>query len=139
MRHAFFADTGGFMLQSPDVPLFPVDSEQLAYLVEKKYLQSPRIDEATIGDRNKADGFARPVTSVQFTWFFIQCLMRWQQRLDLSTLEITTFATILATLNSLFFWYYKPLDAKKAIILSTESRITDVLVDAGDRARKPYS
>ena len=139
MRHAFFADMGGFMLQSPDVPSFPVDSEQLAYLVEKNYLQHPAIDEETIGDRNKADGFARLVTSVQITWFFIQCLMRWQQRLALSTLEITTFATILATLNSLFFWYRKPLDVETPIILPMESRIADVLIDAGDRARKPYS
>ncbi|KAL6718383.1 hypothetical protein ACLMJK_004472 [Lecanora helva] len=139
MRHAFFADMGGFMLKSPDVPMFPVDSEQLAYLVEKNYLQYPAIDQETIGDRNKADGFARLVTSVQITWFFIQCLVRWSQRLVLSTLEITTFATILATLNSLFFWYHKPLDVETPIIISMESRIADVLVDAGDRARKLYS
>ncbi len=139
MRHAFFADMGGFMLQSPDVPLFPVDSKQLAYLVEKNYLQYPAVDEKTIWERNKADGFARLVTSLQITWFFIQCLARWQQRLTLSTLEITTFATILATLNSLFFWYHKPLDVETPIILSTESRIAVILIDAGDRARKPYS
>jgi hypothetical protein len=139
MRHAFFADMGGFVLQSPDVPSFPVDSEQLAYLVEKNYLKYPDIDEETIGDRNKADGFARLVTSAQITWFFIQCLARWEQRLALSTLEITTFATILATLNSLFFWYHKPLDVETPIILQTESRIADILIDAGDRAREPYS
>lgn len=77
MRHAFFADMGGFVLHCPGFPLFPVDSEQLAYLVKKKYLQYPAIDKETIGDRNKADGFARLVTSVQITWFFIQCLVRW--------------------------------------------------------------
>ena len=139
MRHAFFADMGGFMIQSPDFPPFPVDSEQLAYLVKKKYLQYPAIDEETIGDRNKADRFARLVTSVQIAWFFIQSVMRWQQQLALSTLEITTFATILATLNSLFFWYHKPLDVETPIHLRMESRIADVLIDAGDRAREPYS
>lgn len=139
MRHAFFADMGGFVLHSPGFPLFPVDSEQLAYLVKKKYLQYPAIDKETIGDRNKADGFARLVTSVQITWFFIQCLVRWQQQLPLSTLEITTFATILATLNSLFFWYHKPLDVETPIIIRMENRIADVLIDAGDSARKPYS
>lgn len=41
MRHAFFADMRGFVLHSPGFPLFPVDSEQLAYLVKKKYLQYP--------------------------------------------------------------------------------------------------
>ena len=139
MRHAFFADMGGFSLQSPDFPSFPVDSEQLAYLVEKKYLQYPGNDAKTIGDRNKADGFARVVTSVQITWFSIQCVMRWQQQLSLSTLEITTFATILATLNSLFFRYHKPLDVETPILLRMERRIADVLIDAGDRAREPYS
>ena len=139
MRHAFFADMGGFVLQSPDVPLFPVDGEQLAYLVKKRYLSYPDVDEETIWDRNKADGFARLVTSVQITWFFIQCLVRWKQGLVLSTLEITTFATILATLNSLFFWYHKPLDVETPIILRTEHRIAEILIDAGDRAREPYS
>jgi hypothetical protein len=130
---------GGFMLQSPDVPSFPVDSEQLAYLVEGKYLPYPAVDEKTIWDRNKADRFARLITSVQITWFVIQCLARWVQRLAVSTLEITTFATILATLNSLFFWYHKPLDVRKPIILRTESRIADILINAGDRACEPYS
>lgn len=71
MSHAFFADMGGFVLQSPGFPLFAVNSEQLTYLVEKNYLQYPAIGKETIGDRNKADGFARLVTSVQIKWFFI--------------------------------------------------------------------
>lgn len=139
MRHAFFADMGGFMLQSPDVPSFPVDSEQLAYLIEKNYLLYPAVDEKTIGDRNKADGFARLVTSVQVTWFSIQCLVRWKQQLTLSTLEITTFATILATLNSLFFWYHKLLDVETQIPLETQIHIAKIRIDAGHRACEPYS
>ncbi|MCJ1390080.1 hypothetical protein MMC18_002938 [Xylographa bjoerkii] len=138
MRHAFFADMGGFVLECPDFPSFPVNSEQLAYLVERKLLQYPDIDQETIWDRNKADGFARMVTTVQFTWFFIQCLARWVQRLAISTLEITTFATILATLNSLLFWYHKPLDVGTPIVLKTESRMADILVKAGARACQPY-
>ncbi|MCJ1285872.1 hypothetical protein MMC26_005214 [Xylographa opegraphella] len=139
MCHAFFADMGGFLLQCPDVPLFPVDSEQLAYLVEKKHLRFPEVDEEIIRDRNKADGFARLITCVQITWFFIQCLARWGQGLGLSTLEITTFATILATLNSLFFWFHKPLDVETPIILRSESRVADILITAGDRACEPYA
>ena len=139
MRHAFFADMGGFVLESQDVPLFPVDSEQLAYLVERKYLQYPAVNKEIIEDRNKSDGFARLITSVQITWFFIQCLGRWGQRLTLSTLEIVTFATILASLNILFFWYHKPLDVETPVILRIDSRIADILNDAGDRAREPYT
>lgn len=139
MRHAFFADMGGLMLESPDVPPFPVDGEQLAYLVDKDYLPYPSVDEKTIWDRNKADGFARFITTVQVAWFCIQCLARWAQGLAVSTLEITTFATILATLNSLFFWYHKPLDVQYPIDLRTDTRIADILTRAGDRATKPYT
>ena len=139
MRHAFFADMGGIVLQSPDMPPFPVDSNQLAYLVENQYLKYPEIGSITLNERNKADGFARLVTCVQIAWFSVQCLARWEQQLTLSTLELTTFAMILATLNSLFFWYHKPLDAETPIILPVECRIADILVRAGDCARKPWS
>ena len=127
------------MLRCPDFPSFPVNSEQLAYLIERDHLRYPDVDQEMIWDRNKADGFARLVTTVQFTWFFIQCLARWAQRLAISTLEVTTFATILATLNTLYFWYHKPLDVGTPIVLETNSRIADILVKAGDRASKPYS
>lgn len=65
--------------------------------------------------------------------------MRWRQHLPLSTLEIITFATIVTTLNSLFFWYHNPLDVETQIIIRMENWIADVLIDAGDSARKPYS
>ena len=139
MRHAFFADMGGFMLQCPDFPSFPVDSQQLAYLVKRKHLQYPAIDQDTIWDRNKADGFARLVTSVQIAWFSMQCLARWVQKTALSTLEITTFATIVASLNSLYFWYHKPLDVGTPIILYSEVRLADILREAGDQACQRYS
>lgn len=48
-------------------------------MVEKEYLRYPAINEEMIGDRNKSDGFARLVTSVYITWFFIQRLVRWQR------------------------------------------------------------
>ncbi|OCL07626.1 hypothetical protein AOQ84DRAFT_408530 [Glonium stellatum] len=138
MRHAFFADMGGFMLSSPDFPDFPIDGCQLAYLVEQKYIRLPEVDVRTIWDRNKADGFARLITSVQIAWFCIKCIARWIQRLTLSTLELTTFAFIIATLNTLFFWNHKPLDVTTPIVLQTETRITDILIKAGDVAREPY-
>ena len=63
----------------PPKSIFPsvsVDSEQLAYLVKKEYLQYSAFDEETIGDRNEADGFACCITSVQITSFSIQCVGR---------------------------------------------------------------
>jgi hypothetical protein len=59
MTHAFFADMGGFVLQTPGWKSFPLDAEQLHYVVSRGYLAYPEIDKAAIDDKDKADGVAR--------------------------------------------------------------------------------
>ena len=138
MRHAFFADMGGFLLQSPDFPAFPVDGQQLVYLVDRKHLPYPNIDQEAIRDKNKADGFARIITLIQIAWFTVQCIARTIQHLALSTFELSTLAFIFCSLNIFFFWLHKPLDVEIPIVLHTDTRIADILLEAGDRAQEPY-
>lgn len=59
IRHAFFADMGGFVLKSPDFPTFPLDAEQLYYLVLKGHLQYPHVEKAEIDEKNKSNGLSR--------------------------------------------------------------------------------
>jgi hypothetical protein len=66
LKHAFLADMGGIILETPDCPPFPISSKQLHYLVTHKrngngdnYLPFPDISLADIKDKNKADGLAR--------------------------------------------------------------------------------
>ena len=59
IRHAFFTDMGGFLLQTSDFPPIPIDARQLYYLVKKGHLEYPLITEESIDDRNKADGLTR--------------------------------------------------------------------------------
>ena len=138
MRHAFFADMGGFLLQSPDFPAFPVDGQQLIHLIDRKYLLYPEVDQEAIRDKNKADGFARTITLIQIAWFTIQCIARTIQHLAMSTFELSTLAFIFCSLNIMFFWFHKPLDVEAPIVLHTDTRIADILLGAGDRARTPY-
>jgi hypothetical protein len=42
MRHAFYGDMGGFVLETKDFKAFPVTSKQVHWLVEKKYIDLPR-------------------------------------------------------------------------------------------------
>lgn len=65
MRHAFLADMGGFLLECPDFPAFPIDGFQLAWLVKNDYLYYPEVSRKEIWDKNKADGFARAMTIAQ--------------------------------------------------------------------------
>jgi hypothetical protein len=138
MRHAFFADMGGFLLQPPDFPPFPVDGQQLLYLIQNNYIPYPNVDGETIWDKNKADGFARAITLIQITWFSIQCIGRAIQHLTLSTLELLTINMIFCTVFTFYFWNHKPLDIQTPIILRTETTIAEILVKAGDEAREPY-
>ena len=50
---------GGILLHTPGFPEFPVDAEQLHYLIDKKYIDYPDISKEDIDDKNKADGLAR--------------------------------------------------------------------------------
>ncbi|KAK0611719.1 hypothetical protein B0T14DRAFT_334205 [Immersiella caudata] len=137
-KHAFFVDMGGILLQSPAFPAFPIDSQQLAYLVEHGYLSMPAIADDDIADKSKADNFARALAAVQIIWFTLQCVGRWIQGLGLSTLELSTIAFILCSLNMQFFWYRKPYDVRSPIILHTEHTISSILVNAGEAACRPY-
>ena len=65
MRHAFFADMGGLLLDYPDFTPFPIDGHQLNYPEEKKYIDYPDVRENAVRDKNKADGFAHALTLIQ--------------------------------------------------------------------------
>ena len=139
MRHAFFADMGGLLLDCPDFTPFPIDGHQLVYLVEKDHLKYPDVKERVIWDKNKADGFARTLTLIQIAWFFIQSIGRSVQHLALSTFELSTLAFIFCTMNTYFFWRHKPLDVETPIVLPCATKVEDILMKSGDRSRKRYS
>lgn len=138
MRHAFFADMGGFVLQAPDFPPFPVDTQQILYLVREGYISFPDVDKETILDKNKADGFARVIMILQTTWFFLQVVARAIQHLSVITLELAVLGFVFCTYITTVLWWKKPLDVGTPIILKTEFCIADILLKAGDQAKDPY-
>lgn len=138
MRHAFFADMGGLHLQCEDFVPFPIDSQQLLYLVEKEHVPYPDLKIEAIWDKNKADGFARALTLVQITWFFVQCVGRSVQHLDLTTFELSTLSFIFCTTITFFFWRHKPLDACTPIIILSPVKLEEVLIKADSASRDKY-
>lgn len=60
LRHSFFADMGGFVLCSPDYEDgFPIDAEQLYYLVKHGHLDFPALTHREIKDMDVADKLSR--------------------------------------------------------------------------------
>ncbi|KIX08317.1 uncharacterized protein Z518_02973 [Rhinocladiella mackenziei CBS 650.93] len=136
--HAFYADMGGFILQTRDWKPFPVDAKQLFYLIERGYVRYPEINKAMIDDKNKSDGLARFITSCQIIWFTLNVIARPTQNLAVTTIEITTIGFIFCTLGINFCWRNKPMDVSTAIVLNTDHTIHHILQSAEDVASQPY-
>ncbi|KFY91667.1 hypothetical protein V500_04537 [Pseudogymnoascus sp. VKM F-4518 (FW-2643)] len=138
IRHGFFADMGGMLLQPKDSTPFLVNSRQLAYLVEKKYVRCPVITEDEIWDKSKADILTRILTMLQASWLMIQLISRAILKLPTSTLELSAAAIVFCTFGTHICWLHKPSDVSKGIILDTEATTAQILVEAGDAAVAIY-
>ena len=58
--HAFFVDMGGIFLISPDFPKgFPINAEQLYYLVKHNIVDFPDMEKMEIEERNGMDTLSR--------------------------------------------------------------------------------
>ncbi|KAI1128453.1 hypothetical protein F5Y10DRAFT_291995 [Nemania abortiva] len=133
LQQAFFADMGGFLLQTRDWVAFPIDSEQLLWLIKSNYIQEPPIDPSLIKDKNKIDGLARLIMAVQTTWFLINFLARLVSGYAITAIELTTVATIYCTLPIMFLWRHKPGNLAKPEVLQTDVRIEDIVRELGCR------
>jgi hypothetical protein len=138
LRHAFFADTGGILLQPVRSTPFLVNGRQLAYLVEKGYLEYPNITEDEIWDKSKADTLARILTLMQASWLVFQLAGRAILRLSTSTLELSAGAIVFCTFGTFICWFHKQSDVRKGIVLEIEATTEQILVEAGDAAAAPY-
>ena len=145
MKHAFFANMGGFALQTQVAhkgafPLFPLNAQQILYLVENDYIgyNDVCIEKELIRDRDKVDGIVRLITVCQISWFFVTCVARACQHIAVTVLELAVVGFMLNSLCTFFFWWHKPNDITRAIILRPNTEIDLILRQAGDVAREPY-
>ncbi|EAU32328.1 predicted protein [Aspergillus terreus NIH2624] len=59
--YAFFVDMGGIHLTSPDFPQgFPINAQQLHYLIMHNHVDPPDMEAMDISERNSADTLSRP-------------------------------------------------------------------------------
>lgn len=130
LMHAFYADMGGFVLDGPGIKSpFPVDAQQLLFLVRKGYVQYTALPEEDIADRNKSDGVARCLAVAQASWMVVNCVVRVVQGLALTTLELTTLSFILIFFITSFCWYYKPSGITTRVTIHLETHIDQVLTE----------
>ncbi|KAF2867509.1 hypothetical protein BDV95DRAFT_679431 [Massariosphaeria phaeospora] len=138
LKHGFFADMGGLHLQVPNVKSFPVNSKQLHFLVSHGHVQYPEITTTTINDKNKTDGLARLICTVQIFWFTLSTVSRPIKGYATTTLELTTLAYIVCALATLFFWRHKPMDVQTALVLHCPTPLDQIVNRDGRSAAEHY-
>lgn len=57
------------------------------------------------------------------SWFCIQCLARFGQRLGISLLELNTFAHAICTMAIYLAWWSKPLDVEEPVQIRADSEL----------------
>ena len=137
MKHAFFADMGGFILETRDGVSWPLDAKELWYLIEEDWIKEPMIssqillDKSIIDDKDKADKVVRIIACVQALWFVISCAGRACQCLTSTTLELTTIGVIVTSIVAQFFWVHKPADVRAPYVLKIEATVQQIRLRAG--------
>ena len=132
MEEAFFADMGGFILHTRDQNQFPLDAQQLHYLVHKGFLGRPKFSHRELEEKKKVDSLLRTITLCQIIWFVINTIGRWVQNLVVTTAELTTMSFILCSLGTFFLWWHKPADAVAGKVIYSDISINDILLSEGE-------
>lgn len=138
MIHAFYADSGGFVLKPLGSSSFPITAKQLQYLIEEGHLESPGISKREISDKSNADIFTKTIAALQLGWLVLQCVVRAILDLPVTPLELSTIAIISCTASTYFFWLHKPFDVELPTVLETHVSIANILLRAGDAAAYPF-
>ncbi|KAF7955128.1 uncharacterized protein EAE97_000387 [Botrytis byssoidea] len=137
MRHSFYADMGGFAIQTGEGVTWPLDANEILYLIEKEWIKGPVIstqfvlDKNEIDDRNKQGILLRVSTIVQVLWFLMNCIARKLQHLTITTLELTTIGFIITTIGVFIFWFDKPADVETRRIINVSFTISEIHARAG--------
>jgi hypothetical protein len=127
MRHAFFADMGGFFLHTEDGMTFPVNAIQLHWLVRHKYIEFPNITRREVWDKSKQDTFTKVITAFQVGYLIIQCSARAAQKLSITTLELNALAIVVCSLMTSFAWLHKPADVSTPVHIYTTKTVADMI------------
>lgn len=126
LRHAFFADMGGFQLCAPGSPPFPINAKQLHWLVVNRHVDYPSITAEQIRDRSKQDSVAKVVTGFQISFLIIQLIGRAAQHLSITALELNALGIVVCSLMTSYAWLHKPVDIAAAVPICTSSKMEDI-------------
>ncbi|KAF8987373.1 hypothetical protein BDQ17DRAFT_1548182 [Cyathus striatus] len=116
MKHAHFLQMGGFYMTSKEYSGVLCPYKFHEFLVAGK-IAFPKVTEAEIQDKSKADSLAKILLVMKTLWFVVQCLGRLIKGYALTPLEVTTLAVTVCTFMLSIIWWDKPFDVRQPIML----------------------
>ncbi|KAF8969323.1 hypothetical protein BDZ97DRAFT_1653715 [Flammula alnicola] len=108
MAHGFFVQMGGYMLCKDGRPVRTLDYKSLKNLIMDKAIDISTITEVDIKNRSNGDFISKGIVVLQTTWFIIQCIARWSEKLPLTELEVVTLAFAIVNAITYGLWWHKP-------------------------------
>jgi hypothetical protein len=124
--HGFFCMMGGlFFDASRSSPFLPHNRTRATLSlvgvrwvigIAKKYNTPdliPLITQSQIKDKGKTGAVQKTLAYIQCFWFGANCIARLSEGLPISLLELNTFAHVIVTFLTLYFWWNKPLDVNE--------------------------
>ena len=95
-------------------------------MVRKRYIPLPTLTTLEINDRSKSDSLAKFLAIGQVGWLAVQVIARAIQKLETTSLEITTLSFVVCTLGTFVAWYRKPYDIQTFIVLNMKRSIDEI-------------
>lgn len=129
MRHAFFAEMGGFVFHAQDGDSFPLNATQLHWLLINKYINYPVITKKELWDKSKQDTFVKVITAFQISYLILHCIARATKTLAITTLELNAVAIVVCSLMTSFAWLHKPADVQTPVHIYSSHSLADITLN----------
>ncbi|KAF8179901.1 hypothetical protein BJ912DRAFT_1062700 [Pholiota molesta] len=134
LAHGFLVQMGGFMLSKGGRPIQTLSANNTARVdkeatikwnIENGIIDPPLITQEDIKDRSKGDTISKTLIILQTTWFIVQCIARWTNRLPVTELEVVTLG--FAMLNGITYalWWHKPQNVGRPVYLEIRKTRSD--------------
>ena len=118
--HGFFLEMGGFLIVNEDPATRSCTTQVLTMdlfetLLFDDNFTFPDITAAEIQDKSKGDALSKIIALLQTTWFIVHCLVRFEQGLAVTSLELITLTLASQNAITYAFWWHKPLGVHEPV------------------------
>ncbi|KAI5814468.1 hypothetical protein BZA77DRAFT_356730 [Pyronema omphalodes] len=127
IKCSFFIVMGGVTIPQDKKNQSTLTPEGFEYLLDLGILESDCVDTATILDKGKADFLAKFLVCVQAAWMVLQCVLRKINSLPVTLIELNTLCHVICALVMYYFWWKKPLNIGKPIMVSNNPDLFSML------------